>query len=134
MAFTATSLPPALASWQSRGRTVRVFGHAIFVLDTGSAAKVPDEEPLLLLHGFPTSSFDFRHVLARLSEGRRVVVHDHIGFGLSDKPERYSYSLMEQADAAIAVWRELGIKRGHVLAHDYGTSIATELLARHALG
>lgn len=99
--------------------------------EPSSAAKAADE-PILILHGFPTSSFDFRQALPILSAGRRVVIHDHIGFGFSDKPERYSYSLMEQADAAIAVWRELGIQRGHVLAHDYGTSIATELLARRA--
>jgi pimeloyl-ACP methyl ester carboxylesterase len=127
-------LPPALAAWQSRGRSVRVFGHSIFVLEEGPALGGAGGDPILILHGFPSSSFDFHLVLPLLSAGRRVVLHDHIGFGLSDKPERYSYSLMEQADAAITVWRELGVTRGHLLAHDYGTSVATELLARRALG
>lgn len=131
-------LPPALSAWRSRGRTTKVFGHNVFVIDAPATAPPKDSAheplPLLILHGFPTSSFDFRHVLPRLSERRRVVVHDHIGFGLSDKPERYSYSLLEQADVAVAVLRELGIKRCHLLAHDYGTSVATELLARRALG
>ncbi|HLM71692.1 MAG TPA: alpha/beta hydrolase [Polyangiaceae bacterium] len=124
-----TPLPSALAAWQSRGRRVRVLGHEVFILDEGPK---DDPEPLLVLHGFPSSGFDFHLALPRLSTGRRVVIHDHIGFGLSDKPERYSYSLHEQADAAIAVWRALGIERGHLLAHDYGTSVATELLARRA--
>lgn len=93
-----------------------------------------DGAPLLVLHGFPSSSFDFHLALPMLAAHRRVVLHDHLGFGLSDKPERYSYSLMEQADAALLVWRALGITRGHLLAHDYGTSIATELLARRARG
>ncbi|NUQ73006.1 MAG: alpha/beta hydrolase [Polyangiaceae bacterium] len=122
-----TPLPSAIAAWQSRGRRVRVLGHEVFVLDEGPKN---DPEPLLLLHGFPSSGFDFHLALPLLAAARRVVVHDHLGFGLSDKPERYSYSLHEQADAAIAVFRALGIERGHLLAHDYGTSIATELLAR----
>lgn len=126
-----TPLPPAIAAWQSRGRRVRALGDEAFVLDEGPKS---DPEPLLVLHGFPSSGFDFHLALPRLSAGRRIVIHDHLGFGLSDKPERYSYSLHEQADAAIAVWRALGIERGHLLAHDYGTSVATELLARRANG
>jgi pimeloyl-ACP methyl ester carboxylesterase len=69
-----------------------------------------------------------------LAKSRRVIVHDHLGFGLSDKPAEYSYSLMEQAAYAVGVWRKLGIRRGHLLANDYGTSVATELLARHVRG
>jgi pimeloyl-ACP methyl ester carboxylesterase len=63
-----------------------------------------------------------------------VIVHDHLGFGLSDKPPGYSYSLIEQAEVALEVWRALGVRRGHLLAHDYGTSVATEILARRARG
>ena len=91
-------------------------------------------EPLLYLHGFPTSSYDLRLALPLLVAQRPVVFHDHPGFGLSDKPERYGYSLFEQADAAIAAWRALGVTRGHIVAHDYGTSVATELLARRERG
>jgi pimeloyl-ACP methyl ester carboxylesterase len=98
---------------------------AVFVVVEGNAA-----ETLLVLHGFPTSSHDFVEVLPRLCERFRVVLHDHPGFGLSDKPERYSYSLFEQADVALGLWRALGVERAHLLAHDYGTSVATELLAR----
>ena len=63
-----------------------------------------------------------------------MVLHDHLGFGLSDKPEEYSYSLVEQAEHAVALWRELGITGGHLVAHDYGTSVATEILARRERG
>jgi pimeloyl-ACP methyl ester carboxylesterase len=109
---------------------MRVYGRDVFVLVEGPA----DTEPILLLHGFPSSSFDFHLALPVLSAGRRVVVHDHLGFGFSDKPRDYSYSLIEQAEVAIEVWRSLGITRGHVIAHDYGTSVATEILARRARG
>lgn len=105
-------------------------GAEVFALAEG-----PDSgEPILILHGFPTCSLDFRLALPLLSARHRVVLHDHLGFGLSDKPPGFSCSLMEQADAAQAVWRALGVTRGHLLAHDYGASVATELLARRERG
>jgi pimeloyl-ACP methyl ester carboxylesterase len=119
-----------IASWRSRGSEVRVLGRRIFCVDAGPR----DTPPILLLHGFPSSSLDFHRVLDRLAEGHRVVLHDHLGFGLSDKPADYSYSLLEQAEMAAALWRELGIDSGHLVAHDYGTSVATELLARRQRG
>ncbi|HZN91433.1 MAG TPA: alpha/beta hydrolase [Myxococcales bacterium] len=91
-----------------------------------------DGEPILYLHGFPTSSYDLAPALPLLTKNRRVLCHDHLGFGLSEKPQDYSYSLVEQAEVALAVWRSFGVERGHVVAHDYGTSVATELCARAA--
>ncbi len=122
--------PPALDGWRDRGRFLEVLGRTVFVVDEGPR----DAPPLLVLHGFPTSSLDFRSALATLAERHRVIVHDHLGFGLSDKPRDYSYSLVEQAEVALAVWRALGVDRGHVVAHDYGTSVATELVARRERG
>jgi pimeloyl-ACP methyl ester carboxylesterase len=124
------SAPSALDAWQSRGIVRRVFGHQIFTLIHGEG----DADPLLVLHGFPSSSFDFHLALDELAAGRRVILHDHVGFGLSDKPAAYSYSLLEQAEVALELWRSLGVRRGHLLAHDYGTSIATEILARRERG
>lgn len=121
-----SSLSPELESWRRRGRHDDVFGRRVFSVQAGPASA----EALLILHGYPTSSLDFEPALAELSARYRVVVHDHLGFGLSDKPADYSYSLIEQADAAIGLWRQLGIARGHLIAHDYGTSVATEILAR----
>lgn len=123
---TDPPLPPELATWAERGRTLTVHGLEVFVVTAGD----PEAEPLLILHGFPTCSYDFHRVLEPLARRFRVVVHDHPGFGLSAKPASYSYSLIDQAEIALAVWHRLGIRRGHLLAHDYGTSVATELLAR----
>ncbi len=122
--------PPEVESWLAGGRMVPSCGRSVFARVEGSGSATP----ILFLHGFPTSSFDLRPALPTLAKRRRVVVHDHPGFGLSEKPTDYSYSLFEQADAAIGVWRALGITRGHLVAHDYGTSVATELLARHRRG
>lgn len=109
---------------------MRVFGRDVFVFDGGK----PSEDTLVILHGFPTSSFDFHRVMPHFTKRFRVVVHDHLGFGLSDKPQDYSYSLFEQAEVAMDIWRQLGIERAHLLAHDYGTSVATEVLARRERG
>lgn len=117
--------------WEAGGRFHGIFGHRVFAVERAGA---PNQVPLVILHGFPTSSYDFGAALPELAPRRRVVVHDHLGFGLSDKPERWSYSLVEQAEVAIALWRSLGITKAHVIAHDYGTSVATELVARRDRG
>lgn len=121
---------PTLDAWRDRGAFETVFDRRIFYLEEGPA----DAEHLLILHGFPTSSVDFHRVIDRLASRYRVIVHDHPGFGLSAKPADYSYSLLEQAETALGLWRQLGVRSGHLLAHDYGTSVATELLARRERG
>jgi len=115
--------------WEKRGRYLEVNGHRLFVIDEGR-----QQETLAILHGFPSCGYDFWKVLPRLSQQFRVVIHDHPGFGLSEKPIDYSYSLIEQADHALMLWQQLGISSAHLLAHDYGTSIATEIIARHNRG
>jgi len=125
-----TTLPPRLRAWQREGQSLKVFQHRIHAWTFGD----PSSETLVLLHGFPTSSFDFHATVARLSARYRIVLHDHLGFGLSDKPVDNAYSLIEQAEVAMEVWRQLGVRRAHLLAHDYGTSVATELLARRERG
>lgn len=119
-----------IAPWRAAGRTVEVFGRQLFVVEAGQG----QGPPLVILHGYPGSSADFASVLPLLARDRRVIVHDHLGFGLSAKPADYSYSLVDQAELALGLWRALGLTEVHLLAHDYGTSIATELLARHVRG
>ncbi len=120
----------AVDRWMASGRHVDVTGQRVFVVEAGPAAA----ETVAVLHGFPSSSADWEHVLPSLAARYRVVLHDHPGFGLSSKPVEHSYSLMEQADSALEVWRALGVRRLHLVAHDYGTSVATELLARRTRG
>jgi pimeloyl-ACP methyl ester carboxylesterase len=61
----------------------------------------------------------------------RVVAADMIGFGFSAKPDHYDYSILDQADLHEGLLARLGVSRCHVLAHDYGDTVAQELLARH---
>ena len=112
--------------WKNKGKFSTVFGRKIFVINTGE-----NKETLAILHGYPTSSYDYYKVLPELSKKYNVIIHDHLGFGFSDKPLEYSYSLVEQADVALQLWKQLGLKKITLLAHDYGTSVATEILARH---
>lgn len=116
-------------AWKAQGTFHTLSGHSLFAVDTDPEAN-DDKPTLVVLHGYPTSSHDYYRVLDDLAGTCRVIVHDHLGFGLSDKPRDYSYSLIEQTDMALLLWQKLGVRSAHVLGHDYGTSIATELLAR----
>ena len=120
--------------WKSKGEFITVNDRKLFVIDTSSFFssdnKIPTET-MVILHGYPTSSYDYYKVLPELSKHYRVIIHDHLGFGFSDKPLDYSYSLLDQADVALQLWQQLGVKKTHLLAHDYGTSVATEIIARN---
>lgn len=120
--------------WKSKGEFITVNDRKLFVIDTSSFFssdnKIPTET-MVILHGYPTSSYDYYKVLPELSKHYRVIIHDHLGFGFSDKPLDYSYSLLDQADIALQLWQQLGVKKTHLLAHDYGTSVATEIIARN---
>ncbi len=63
---------------------------------------------------------------------RRAVAPDLLGFGLSDKPVAYSYSLFQQADAIEELLQTLKVRAAHLVSHDLGTSLHSELLARQA--
>ncbi|BBY67099.1 alpha/beta fold hydrolase [Mycolicibacterium helvum] len=88
---------------------------------------------VLLLHGFPSSSYDFRGVVDRLGD-RAWLTLDFLGFGLSDKPRPHRYSLLEQADIVQQAVADVAPGPVVLLAHDMGTSVATELLARDVSG
>ncbi len=119
-----------VAAWASGGRFMNWEGHAIFY--RASASRPDDPRPvLLLLHGFPSSSFDWIELWPTLEERFRLIALDFLGFGLSAKPYSHDYTLMEQADIAQQLLEALRVKRYHVLAHDYGDTVAQELLARH---
>lgn len=92
-----------------------------------------DSPTVLLLHGFPSSSYDFREVTEHLG-GRSWLTLDFLGFGLSDKPRPHRYSLFEQADIVEDVIAATGTGPVVLIAHDMGTSVATELLARDVAG
>ena len=118
-------LSDRIRAWEREGSYEVVGGHRIFV-----RARDGSEPLLLLLHGFPSSSFDFRTLLPRLGDNA-VLTLDFLGFGLSDKPRGGDYGLRAQADIVEEVHRRRFAGREvFIVAHDMGTSVATELLAR----
>jgi pimeloyl-ACP methyl ester carboxylesterase len=110
--------------WLEGGRHVEVDGLRIFVYERGSGPTI------LLLHGFPTSCYDWRGVIDVLSREYHCVSFDMVGYGLSDKPVAFSYSLFQQTDVAEGLARTLGIKQAHVVGHDVGQTVHAELLVR----
>jgi len=110
------------ADWQASGKTVRIGGREVFLREAGAGPT------LLFLHGFPTTSYDFAGVIDRLAGRFRCVSFDFAGFGRSAPPLRWSYD--EQTDLAVVVARQMGVQRAVVVAHDYGVSVAQELIAR----
>ncbi len=116
--------------WRQQGRLANLGGRRVFVVDTGET----DRPAILLIHGFPTSSWDWTPVWQTLHRDYRLVAMDLLGFGFSDKPNPHDYRIHEQADLCDAVVRECGLDEFHVLAHDYGDTVAQELLARQNEG
>ncbi len=116
-------------AWQARGSSEEFGGYSIHTF------RLPGEGPLLLLlHGFPSSSYDWRALLERLP-GADVLAFDFLGFGLSAKPRDHDYSLFWQADLSEELVRRHGEGRPvFILAHDMGTSVANELMARDIEG
>ncbi len=108
--------------------------HQIFYCDSKTTLERSSENAekpvLLLIHGFPSASIDWQHVWPRLSESFRLITLDMIGFGLSDKPKDYPYCIADQANVFQALIKQLGITEYHICAHDYGDTVAQELLAR----
>lgn len=90
--------------------------------------------PMTLLHGFPSSSHDWAKAAPVLAETHRLLMPDFLGFGASDKPHDHVYSIHEQADLVEAVWTHNEVTSTRIVAHDYGVSVAQELLARRADG
>lgn len=112
-----------LPDWRDRAESFTHLGDRIAYWEAGAG------EPLLLIHGYPSSSHDWQLVWERLAREHRVIACDMLGFGLSDKPNR-PYSLHAQADLHYALLDHLGIGSAHALVHDYGVSVAQEMLAR----
>lgn len=108
-------------------RYATVDGRRIFYRETGSA----DLPTVVLLHGFPTSSFMFRNLIPQL-EGYRVIAPDHLGFGLSDAPgtEDFDYSFDALADLTAGLLTQLGVGRYAIVVQDYGAPIGWRLAVR----
>lgn len=119
----------SLSDWRKLGSLRQVSDRQLFVLDSGTRQS-PDRPVVVLIHGFPTASWDWHHQWDALASHYRVIGFDMLGFGFSDKPSGHRYSIHEQADLAEQLLSDLGVEAYAILAHDYGDTVAQELLAR----
>jgi haloalkane dehalogenase len=88
------------------------------------------DEAVLLVHGNPTWSFYYRDLVSELSRALRCVAPDHIGMGLSEKPARYPYCLSTRIADLEALVASLGLRRIHLVVHDWGGPIGLGLAVR----
>lgn len=115
--------------WRERAKHFEFQGHQIaYWLGGDESAK-----PLLMIHGFPTCSWDWVPVWETLGAKHRLIACDMLGFGLSDKPKS-GYSIHRQTDLQEALLEHLRIDKFDALVHDYGVSVGQELLARQQEG
>lgn len=132
-ADTDLLLPSTILAWEKMGYYETIFNFDVFYRFTPCRGiKCPT---YCLVHGFPSSSFDYADVVDQLAGTGNVLVFDHVGFGFSDKPrDNFTYSIFEHADIAIKLLTKLKIIRFFLIAHDMGDSVVAEILARRFRG
>jgi pimeloyl-ACP methyl ester carboxylesterase len=110
-------------------RYATVNGQRLFYREAGHR----DAPALVLLHGFPTSSFMFRDLIPRLADRYHVIAPDHLGFGFSDAPsvEQFDYTFDALADLTGGLLDHLGLTRYAIYVQDYGAPIGWRLALRH---
>lgn len=118
----------SLRTWQDAGDYWLFRGHRVFYKVCGEG------EPLLLVHGFPSASVDWQAIWPQLEGKFQLIAMDMLGYGFSDKPKDFDYSISAQADLVAELAERLNIRKAHILSHDYGDTVAQELLARHLEG
>ncbi|MBY6019473.1 alpha/beta hydrolase [Halomonas denitrificans] len=130
MTGSAPTRPPSLDQWQAAGATFHWCGHDLFYRYQPN----PGKPVLLLVHGFPSASWDWWALWPALSQHYQLLSADMLGFGLSDKPHPHRYRIADQARMLLDLMAELGLSEAHILAHDYGDTVTQELLARQLEG
>jgi pimeloyl-ACP methyl ester carboxylesterase len=136
VASAQDQMPPSLKKWVDAGKFMKFEGLDVFVHSSGKAPV--DGHGVLIVHGYPGSSWDFSTVVPPVAKKTKVVVADMLGHGQSDKPKKGTfkdnYSLMRQADLYEAVAKAEGLKEVVLVAHDMGQTVGLELMTRHDEG
>ena len=129
MSFSAPQIPDWLA--REYPFTPKIFrtrgGAAMSYLDEGPRR----DEAVLMLHGNPTWSFYYRNLIRAVAPNLRCIAPDHVGMGLSEKPEGYAYTLANRIADIQALVASLGVKRLHLVVHDWGGAIGFGFAAKH---
>jgi pimeloyl-ACP methyl ester carboxylesterase len=113
----------------TRHRTVDVDGLQVFYREAGTAGK----PPILLLHGFPSSSHMFRHLLSQLGDEFHCVAPDLPGFGYTESPspDEFAYTFDHLAEVTTAFVDRIGLERFSMYVFDFGAPVGLRLAAAH---
>jgi pimeloyl-ACP methyl ester carboxylesterase len=116
-----------MPAFSTRYRTAAVHGHEIFYREAGDPAR----PSVVLLHGFPASSFMFRELIDDLSDEYHLIAPDHLGFGHSDAPpvDRFDYTFDRLAEITRGLLDALGLDRFALYVQDYGAPIGLRVAA-----
>ncbi|MEN8769679.1 MAG: alpha/beta hydrolase [Glaciecola sp.] len=131
----------ALRDYQAQAQYIKFeqwhigcFSPVPLLIDSSHDKPVVIDKPVVLfLHGFPSASYDWHYQWQALRHSHLCIGLDFLGFGISDKPYPHQYTLQQQTDAVCVLlehMKAIGIEACHVVAHDYGVSVAQELVAR----
>ena len=112
----------SLSQWQLSGQFIHINGHQIFTKTAGNT----NNPALVLIHGFPSASWDWEGMWDELSKHYFLVTLDMLGFGLSDKPFKADYKIAEQADLYTHFLQSLNISNVHILCLLYTSDAADE--------
>lgn len=110
-----------LLGYDFQSNFYNIDGKNLHYLDEGSG------DVLVMLHGNPTWSFYFRNLVSHYSKKYRVIVPDHMGCGLSNKPQDYDYSLKRRIDDVYSLLKFLSVKKADLIVHDWGGAIGMGL-------
>ena len=125
-------VPQSVQKWVGEGHYIDFEGLQIFVHTSGKDAV--KGHGVLIVHGYPGSSWDFSNVVAQVEKNTKVVVPDMIGFGQSESPItgtfKDNFSLMRQADLYEAVAAKEGLDTVTLVAHDMGQTVGAEIMSR----
>lgn len=114
-----------ITEWLAGGKFFNYNKFQIFYIEEGRG------QNLILLHGFPTSSWDYSKIFNGLSRYYRCFAIDFLGFGYSSKPKKHTYSILEQTDIIESFIEKNALKRVKFVFHNYAVSVGQEILARH---
>ncbi len=117
-----------MSAFVTRYRTEKVGTHEIFYREAGDPAK----PAVVLLHGFPSSSFMFRELIVELADDYHVIAPDHLGFGQSSMPpvDSFTYTFDALTDITVELLGQLGLDRFALYVQDYGAPIGLRIASR----
>ncbi len=104
---------------------LNVGGQRMHYVDEGRGS------PVLMLHGNPSWSFYYRNAIRELADSHRVVAPDHVGCGLSEKPQQYAYCLRQHIDNLEKLVEHLDLNDITLMVHDWGGAIGFGFAMRH---